>query len=87
LKVLVPNKVCADVDIKPLAVVDAVGMLKICLFEKEVESILKSVPDVPVSKSCEDVVSPFKEKLNNPVFVIVTDPLPGVIEIPDPAVI
>ena len=46
-------------DKAPRAAADAVGILKVCV--ATLETILKSVPAVPVAKNCVEVVRPFNE--------------------------
>jgi hypothetical protein len=61
VNVLSPAKVCEVVDMKPRAVAEASGMLKVCV--DPVESILKLVPAVPIANVCTPTERPFSVEI------------------------
>lgn len=61
-KVFAPVSICAPVFISPRAVPDASGRLNVWVFPSE--TILKSVPLVPIAKTCVTPVRP----LNDPIL-------------------
>ena len=77
--VLVPEIVCVPVVIKPLAVADASGILKVC--EEPDELITKSVPEVPVAKVCVVEARPFKVKPEPLADIKIQERLPAASEL------
>lgn len=67
----------------PEAPVPAAGILNVCV-EPE-DTILNSVPDVPVANVCVAFVKPFNDEIPEPVTLSVIVPVPCVIDRFDPA--
>jgi hypothetical protein len=75
VNVLSPAKVWVVVDMKPRAVADASGMLNVCVPAEE--TMLKSVPVVPIANSCTVSERPFNESIPpvaEPVSMRITSP-------------
>ena len=78
LNVLAPANVWVPVVTVPEAPVPAAGILNVCV-EPE-DTILNSVPDVPVANVCVVFVSPLRDDMPAPTTLNVTVPAPCVIE-------